>query len=100
MMVRVAPFTLEKGLADITSVNSKKETVTVRTLGTLDNKDVVGYEDMAKEDVVLYVQYGGRTYLEKPEVVTGEMEHFNVAARSTRPMSWRPTPAPRSSSST
>ena len=38
----------------------------------------MGYEDMAKEDVVLYVQYGGRTYLEKPEVVTGEMEHFNV----------------------
>ena len=28
--------------------------------------------------MVLYVQYGGRTYLEKPEVVTGEMEHFNV----------------------
>ena len=71
-------LSVEKALADITSVNSKKETVTVRTLGTLDNKDVVGYEDMAKEDVVLYVQYGGRTYLEKPEVVTGEMEHFNV----------------------
>ena len=68
-------LSVEKALADITSVNSKKETVTVRTL---DNKDVVGYEDMAKEDVVLYVQYGGRTYLEKPEVVTGEMEHFNV----------------------
>ena len=71
-------LSVEKALADITSVNSKKETVTIRTLGTLDNKDVVGYEDMAKEDVVLYVQYGGRTYLEKPEVVTGEMEHFNV----------------------
>ena len=71
-------LSVEKALADIPSVNSKKETVTIRTLGTLDNKDVVGYEDMAKEDVVLYVQYGGRTYLEKPEVVTGEMEHFNV----------------------
>lgn len=44
-------LSVEKALADITSVNSKKETVTVRTLGTLDNKDVVGYEDMAKEDV-------------------------------------------------
>ena len=36
-------LSVEKALADITSVNSKKETVTVRTLGTLDNKDVVGY---------------------------------------------------------
>ena len=71
-------LSVEKTLADITSVNDRKETVTVRTLGTLDNKDVVGYEDMAKDDVVLYVQYGGRTYLEKPDVVTGEMEHYNV----------------------
>ena len=71
-------LSVEKALADITSVNTRKETVTVRTLGTLDNKDVVGYEDMAKEDVVLYVQYGGRTYIEQPKTITGEMEHYNV----------------------
>ena len=41
-------------------------------------------DEVTTDDLILYVQYGGRTYLEKPEVVTGEMEHFNVKApRST-----------------
>lgn len=34
--------------------------------------------DLTKGDVVLVVQYGGRTYVEEPKTVTGEMELFNA----------------------
>ena len=71
-------LSVEKALTDITAYNTNRETVTLRQVGTIDFEDVVGYENMARDDVVLCVQYGGRTYIEVPEVVTGEMTYFNV----------------------
>ena len=71
-------LSVEKALTDITAYNTNRETVTLRQVGTIDFEDVVGYENMARDDVVLCVQYGGRTYVEVPEMVTGEMTYFNV----------------------
>ena len=33
---------------------------------------------MERDDIVLFVQYGGRTYVEIPETVTGEMASYNI----------------------
>lgn len=39
----------------------------------LDFDDVVFAEDVTTDDLILYVQYGGRTYISVPEIVTGTM---------------------------
>ncbi len=42
---------------------------------SLDFADVVFEDDavVATDDLVLYIQYGGRTYISEPEIVTGKM---------------------------
>ena len=30
-------------------------------------------DEVATDDLVLYIQYGGRTYISEPEIVTGKM---------------------------
>ena len=40
---------------------------------TEDFADVVFADDVTSDDLILYVQYGGRTYISLPEVVTGTM---------------------------
>ena len=61
-------------------VSSKNETTTLYGLpgdDVIDNEDIVAplaTDWNAKGDVVLVVQYGGRTYVEEPKTVTGEME--------------------------
>ena len=71
-------LSLEKTLSEISAYNTKKESLTVKGMITEDFANVVGYEDVAKDDVVLAVTYGGRTYVEKPETVTGEMEYYTT----------------------
>ncbi|WP_297234071.1 S-layer homology domain-containing protein [uncultured Flavonifractor sp.] len=71
-------LSLEKTLSEISSYNTSKETLTVKGMITEDFANVVGYEDVAKDDIVLAVTYGGRTYVEKPETVTGEMEYYTT----------------------
>ncbi|HJB71676.1 MAG TPA: hypothetical protein H9941_12785 [Candidatus Flavonifractor avistercoris] len=40
---------------------------------TRDFDDVVFADDVADDDLILYVEYGGRTYVYLPEIVTGTM---------------------------
>ena len=40
---------------------------------TRDFDDVVFADDVADDDLILYVEYGGRTYVSLPEIVTGTM---------------------------
>lgn len=69
----------EKTLSQVSAYSTKNESLNLRGVkGSLDFKDVVNVEDVEKDDIVFYVQYGGRTYVEQPETVTGEMELFNV----------------------
>ena len=53
---------------------------------TEDFANVVGYEDVEKDDIVLAVCYGGRTYVEKPETVTGEMEYYTTKVKTDKYM--------------
>ena len=43
------------------------------TTQVLDNEDIVTDLELAAEDLILYVQYGGRTYITAPEIVTDTM---------------------------
>ena len=73
---------MEKSLTHVSGVSSKNETTTLYGLpgdDVIDNEDIVTTAtDLTKGDVVLVVQYGGRTYVEEPKTVTGEMELFNA----------------------
>ena len=43
-----------------------------------DAEDVVGFDDVAKGDYVLYTEIGGKLYVEKAESVKGELEAYNA----------------------
>ena len=79
-------------LSNVVRTNTKDETVTINvpvvntngflttttgkastTTQVLDNADVVTNMDLAADDLILYVQYGGRTYITEPTIVTGTM---------------------------
>ena len=73
-------ISVEKTLTHISAVSSKNDTTTLYGLpgdDEVENDEIVTSDDLAKDDVVLYVQYGGRTYVEIPETVTGEMSSYN-----------------------
>ncbi len=75
-------ISVEKSLTHVSGVSSKNKTTTLYGLpgdDVIDNEDIVTTAtDLTKGDVVLVVQYGGRTYVEEPKTVTGEMELFNA----------------------
>ena len=79
----------QKSLTHVSAVSSKNETTTLYDVEVVNNDDLwtpehkVLAEALKKEDVVLFVQYGGRTYVEYPDTVTGEMDHFNAKNRDT-----------------
>ena len=43
------------------------------TTEVLDNEDIVTEMELAADDLILYVQYGGRTYITAPQIVTDTM---------------------------
>ena len=66
--------------APTVSTNNGKTTVTIPEIG-IANKDaakVVGYENLVKGDVVLYINLGGVTYIEKASSVTGSVTGNNT----------------------
>ena len=75
-------ISVRKDLTHVSGVSSKNDTTTLYGLpgdDVIDNDDIVtDAKDLAKGDVVLVVQYGGRTYVDIPETVTGEMDLFNA----------------------
>ena len=79
-------LSLQKTLSEISAYNTKKESLTVKGMITEDFANVVGYEDVEKDDIVLAVSYGGRTYVEKPETVTGEMEYYTTKVKTDKYM--------------
>ena len=84
---------IRETLSNVVRTNTKDETVTINvpvvgangllptvttnkastTTQVLDNADVVTSMDLAADDLILYVQYGGRTYITEPTIVTGTM---------------------------
>ncbi|WP_297234079.1 S-layer homology domain-containing protein [uncultured Flavonifractor sp.] len=77
-------LSLQKDLTYVSAVSTKNDTTTLYGLpgdDVVDNDEIVTSEDLAKDDVVLVVQYGGRTYVEYPKTVTGEMELFNATSK-------------------
>ena len=69
----------EKTLSQVSSYSERNESMNIRGIpGSLDFKELVGHEDLEKDDILFYVQYGGRTYVEAPKTITGEMELYNV----------------------
>ena len=68
----------EKSVATLTAAPTVTTTngqtyVTIPAAG-VNNKaaaDVIGYQGLAKDDVILYVTLGTKTYLEKADVITG-----------------------------
>ena len=82
---------IRETLSNVVRTSTKDETVTINvpvvngngllaknnntttTTQVLDNADVVTSMDLAADDLILYVQYGGRTYITEPTIVTGTM---------------------------
>ena len=83
---------IRETLSNVVRTNTKDETVTINvpvvdangilttttskastTTQVLDNADVVTSMELAADDLILYVQYGGRTYITEPTIVTGTM---------------------------
>ena len=77
---------VEKTLTEISTYNEKSDVITAKGVASEEFANVVGADDVAKDDVVLAVTYGGRLYVEKPEVVTGEMTSFNTKITTERYM--------------
>ena len=79
-------FTRET-LSEVRTYSEKNETISFYAPGydknnelanktvteTEDFEDVVFNAEVTTDDLILYVQYGGRTYISAPEVVTGKM---------------------------
>ena len=95
---------LQETLSEVSRYNERNETVSFYTpnresnnqlngktsTATVDLSDVVKAEKvslegvttsdnltLASEDLILYVQYGGRTYISLPEIVTGKMTRLD-----------------------
>ena len=52
-------------------LDGKSKTVSV------DFEDAVFADDVTTDDLILYIQYGGRTYISLPEIVTGVMSRID-----------------------
>ena len=65
---------------DLTVVATSKDDIILYGFNdnkTIDDEDIVTDLDLDADDVVLAVTYGGRYYVEEPEVVTGKMTAYN-----------------------
>ena len=69
-------------LGKVTSYSTKDDgSITLNGTNSLsydDAADVVGFDDVAKGDYVLYAEIGGKLYVEKAESVKGELEAYNA----------------------
>ena len=75
-------------LGKVTSYSTKDDgSITLNGTNSLsydDAADVVGFDDVAKGDYVLYAEIGGKLYVEVAESVTGELTAYkNSGATST-----------------
>lgn len=78
----VADYVLytKEDLSVVSNVNASKETTTLRGFNNgkaIDNAEIVTELDLAVDDVVLAITYGGRYYVTAPETVTGQMVSYS-----------------------
>ena len=67
-------------LGKIAVYNTSSEELTLQGGTAIDFSDVIGYENFARNDYVLYVQFGPTyTYLEAVETVTGTATSYNTS---------------------
>lgn len=75
-------FMVWKDLTQVKKIDTKNEKITF-TSGTYDEEDVVAYKGMAKDDYVLFVEFGASdtVYVEKAATVEGKVNaaNFNMA---------------------
>ena len=69
-------------LGKVTSYSTKDDgSITLngtKSLSKDDKADVVGFDDVKKDDYVLYAEIGGKLYVEKAESVTGDLDAYNT----------------------
>ena len=67
-------------LGKVTAYTTKDDgSLTVKAKGytvEADAEDVVGFDDVAKNDYVLFTSFGGKLYVEKAKTVEGEVKKF------------------------
>src|SRR5699024_9179223 len=67
-------LSLEKTMTDVTKANADRGEISLKGVeDTIETDD-----DYEAGDVVLFVEYGNRYYVELADYITGEMELFNV----------------------
>ena len=79
---------VEYKLGKVTKYSTDKKgsiTVNAGAAGITKNNadDVIGFEDVAKNDYVLYAEIGGKLYVEKAESVTGKLTAYNTGKSLT-----------------
>ena len=47
-----------------------------------DAEDVVGYDDVALNDLVLFTEYGGKLYVERPEQVEAKLDSYSTSKKN------------------
>ena len=81
---------LQETLSTVTKYNAKAEQITVtgcneNTKGVaqaMSFDDVVFEDEVVADDLVLFVEYGGRAYLSAPEIVTGKISRVDRDAQN------------------
>ena len=66
-------------LTKVTAKSDKDETITLAVKGEQDYENCFGYEDLAKNDYVLYSLKNGKYTFTKPQVVTGKVSAYTDA---------------------
>ncbi len=68
-----------KDLSKVSVYNTKDEKLTLSGIGSIDFDDIIGYEDVEKDDYVLVIKYDDTYYIEKVETVEGTVASYNNA---------------------
>ena len=78
-------FVVTYQVAQISKIDTKNETVSFTGIaGAKDFEDVVGYEDVAEDDIVLVTVIAGKYYITSPTTVEGEMTEYKQDSKKTK----------------
>ena len=78
-------FVVSYTVNQINKISTKNETVSFTGIaGAKDFEDVVGYEDVAEDDIVLVTVIAGKYYITSPTTVEGEMTEYKQDSKKTK----------------